>query len=151
METSITFFILSIQATIFFSSTHLSCWHFLPISFSCVFFILGDVNKTLGSFLLWFIKRVFFLVELKVLKRKETLYISIQLDSIQWSLMFFFSTLMSPKVFFFSMLCLFFFVWFTFVYCALKFIWISAAAVMFCFSKCKEKENKARKIYEVNY
>jgi len=151
METSITFFILSFQATIFFSSPHLSLLAFSPYFILVYFFILGDVNKTLGSFPLWFIKRVFFLVELKVLKRKETLYISIQLDSIQWSLMFFFLALMSPKVFFFSMLCLFFFVWFRFVYCALKFIWISAAAVMFYFSKCKEKENKAMKIYEVNY
>lgn len=89
---------------VFFSlSLHLSCWLFLPVSFSCIIFLLGDVNKTLGSFPLWFIKSVFFstLVELKVLKRKET-YILIQLDSIQRSLVFFLTPMSLNLLFSFS-------------------------------------------------
>lgn len=105
---------------VFFSlSLHLSCWLFLPVSFSCIIFLLGDVNKTLGSFPLWFIKSVFFFYSrwVKSIKKKRNIHFdTIRFDSAKFGVLF-----NSHE----SKLAFFFFVWFRFVCCALKFIWIS--------------------------
>lgn len=63
------------------------------------FFILGDVNKTLGSFPLWFIKRVFFSRWVEGIKKKRNIiyFDTIRFDSVKFDVLFL--TLMSPKVF----------------------------------------------------